>query len=379
MPIYSRNSVGSDITITANENYSFSDMGRILVESAQNDMLVFNAALKNDFKENAAIREGTMVSSELSSFREFSVKEAWGNLKAKLKKLWEKIKGVFRQVYAKLTVWLVRNGKAFVALHRKTLANKTGLDSVKIPKYYARKSGAFEKDLAGEIKKDFDDKFGEKGFGTIAGTTDRRTAEAQTNEMLTKVLKAVGGGETTADGFAEAYKKAVFTEMTDTTWGEVKKAVGSLEALFTNISGRSDAIKKLKKQEKDADKAIRAAISTLNSKEKKAEDNIKGSGENFKSASTTCSAFERAITLCTRSQIAAIKTSVQQDRMVVGKLVAASPNKESALMEQMAWFEGADDFATQEDIPAEEVNAEDIQSDPDVVVNIEVEPEECNG
>lgn len=379
MPIYSRNSVGSDITITANENYSFSDMGRILVECAQNDMLVFNAALKNDFKENAAIREGTMVSSELSSFREFSVKEAWGNLKAKLKKLWEKIKGVFRQVYAKLTVWLVRNGKAFVALHRKTLANKTGLDSVKIPKYYARKSGAFDKDLAGEIKKDFDDKFGEKGFGTIAGTTDRRTAEAQTNEMLTKVLKAVGGGETTADGFAEAYKKAVFTEMTDTTWGEVKKAVGSLEALFTNISGRSDAIKKLKKQEKDADKAIRAAINTLNSKEKKAEDNIKGSGENFKSASTTCSAFERAITLCTRSQIAAIKTSVQQDRMVVGKLVAASPNKESALMEQMAWFEGADDFATQEDIPAEEVNAEDIQSDPDVVVNIEVEPEECNG
>ena len=379
MPIYSRNSVGSDITITANENYSFSDMGRILVECAQNDMLVFNAALKNDFKENAAIREGTMVSSELSSFREFSVKEAWGNLKAKLKKLWEKIKGVFRQVYAKLTVWLVRNGKAFVALHRKTLANKTGLDSVKIPKYYARKSGAFEKDLAGEIKKEFDDKFGEKGFGTIAGTTDRRTAEAQTNEMLSKALKAVGGGETTADGFAEAYKKAVFNEMTDTTWGEVKKAVGSLEALFTNISGRSDAIKKLKKQEKDADKAIRAAINTLNSKEKKAEDNIKGSGENFKSASTTCSAFERAITLCTRSQIAAIKTSVQQDRMVVGKLVAASPNKESALMEQMAWFEGADDFATQEDIPAEEVNAEDIQSDPDVVVNIEVEPEECNG
>lgn len=379
MPIYSRNSVGSDITVTANENYSFSDMGRILVECAQNDMLVFNAALKNDFKENAAIREGTMVSSELSSFREFSVKEAWGNLKAKLKKLWEKIKGVFRQVYAKLTVWLVRNGKAFVALHRKTLANKTGLDSVKIPKYYARKSGAFEKDLAGEIKKEFDDKFGEKGFGTIAGTTDRRTAEAQTNEMLSKALKAVGGGETTADGFAEAYKKAVFNEMTDTTWGEVKKSVGSLEALFTNISGRSDAIKKLKKQEKDADKAIRAAISTLNSKEKKAEDNIKGSGENFKSASTTCSAFERAITLCTRSQIAAIKTSVQQDRMVVGKLVAASPNKESALMEQMAWFEGADDFATQEDIPAEEVNAEDIQSDPDVVVNIEVEPKECNG
>ena len=102
MPIYARNSLGSDVKITANENYSYADMGRILSECVQNDQTLFNAVLLNDFKENAAIREGTMVSSELQSFREFSVKEAWGGLKKKLQKLWEKIKGVFRQVYAKL-------------------------------------------------------------------------------------------------------------------------------------------------------------------------------------------------------------------------------------------------------------------------------------
>lgn len=69
MPIYARNSLGSNEKITANENYSYADMGRILSECVQNDQTLFNAVLMNDFKENAAIREGTMVSSELQSFR----------------------------------------------------------------------------------------------------------------------------------------------------------------------------------------------------------------------------------------------------------------------------------------------------------------------
>lgn len=373
MPIYSRNSIGSVATVAANENYSYADMGRILVECVQNDMTVFNAALLNDFKENSAIREGTMVASELTSFREFSVKEAWGNLKEKLKKLWEKIKGVFRQVYAKLTVWLVRNGKAFVALHRKTLANKTGLNDVKIPKYLKRNEAVFKLDIAGSLRDRFD-KF--MTGATIAGTTDRRSAEDQASSMLKTALGSHAKGEVTASNFAEEFKKAAFDEMTDTTFG----AIGvPLETMYSNITGKSKAIKELKDAERKVDKAIRDAIKTLDSKEKKAEDANKGGGENYKSASTTCSAFERAITLATRAQIQAIKTGVQQDRMVIGKLAAASPNKESALLEQMAWFEGADDFDTQEDIPADEINASDVQSDPDVVVNVEVEPEdECN-
>lgn len=369
MPIYSRNSVGSDITVTANENYSFSDMGRILVECAQNDMLVFNAALKNDFKENAAIREGTMVSSELSSFREFSVKEAWGNLKAKLKKLWEKIKGVFRQVYAKLTVWLVRNGKAFVALHRKTLLNKTGLNNVKIPKYLKRKPGFDPAAPASKLTKQATN-FASLNFKTqYAGGTD------SVDEKLKSLLADTGvGKDVTPDNYAKAFKDAAFEEMTDTTFGAINVP---LEKMFDNITSKSSSIKDLKKAEREADKAIKAAIKSVNSLEKKEEDQEQKSM--YKSASMVCSAFERAISLVTRCAIQTIKTSVQQDRMVIGKLAAASPNKESALMEQMAWFEGADDFATQEDIPPEEVNAEDIQSDPDVVVNIEVEPEECNG
>lgn len=368
MPIYSRNSVGSDITITANENYSFSDMGRILVECAQNDMLVFNAALKNDFKENAAIREGTMVSSELSSFREFSVKEAWGNLKAKLKKLWEKIKGVFRQVYAKLTVWLVRNGKAFVALHRKTLTNKAGLSKVKIPSYKLRTANY---DKIVNATKDFGPKIRMYISGSKSGDIGAGEIKAETvaNEMLSSVVSGA-----TVENYGESAKKAAFEEKTNTTFGDLHL---DLNKLFDNITSKSSAIKDLKKAERETDKSIKSALSAL----KEAEGKATGEAETrpYKRASATISGYERAITVATRTAISIIKLGVQQDRMVIGKLAAASPNNESALLEQMAWFEGADDFATQEDIPAEEVNAEDIQSDPDVVVNIEVEPEECNG
>ena len=376
MPIYSRNSVGSDIHITANENYSYADMGRILVECTQNDMIVFNAAMRNDFKENAAIREGTMVSSELTTFREFSIKEAWGNLKAKLKKLWEKIKGVFRQVYAKLTVWLVRNGKMFVAMHRKTLANKTGLDKVKIPKYLVKKTEFWNKDRVDILTKgitQYIDHINAGEYDNNKGTEAMSSVEAWANTELNKIISG-----SNVSNFAEEFKKAAFEEKTDTTWGDIKSAAGGIEGLFTNITSKSDAIKKLKKNESNVDKSIKSVLRMLSKKEAEYEKKETGSGAPYKRLSTAVSGYERTLTLLTRSEIQAIKTSVQQDRMVVGKLAAASPNNENALLEQMAWFEGADDFATQEDIPAEEINADDVRSDPDVVVNVEVEPSECN-
>lgn len=372
MPIYARNSLGSNEKITANENYSYADMGRILSECVQNDQTLFNAVLLNDFKESTAIREGTMVSSELQSFREFSVKEAWGNLKAKLKKLWEKIKGVFRQVYAKLTVWLVRNGKAFVAMHRKTLANKTGLGECKIPKYLKRTN--FDVTSAPEkIRQkatEFMDGRAESGGGSS-------NSDEVVNSLLRRTLGTSNNPNVTASNYAEAFKKEAFTELTDKKFSELGVTV---EQLFNNITSKSKAIKDLKDAEKKVDKSIKEMIKKLDSKASEANKKEAGSGDSYKNASTTCSAYERAITISTRCAIQAIRTGVAQDRMVVGKLVAYSPKSENAIYEQMAWLEGADDFAEVDEIPAEEINADDVQSDPDVEINVTVDDDgnECS-
>lgn len=376
MPIYSRNSTGGIATVAANENYSYADMGQILVECVQNDMTVFNAALLNDFKENSAIREGTMVSSELMAFREFSVKEAWNNLKEKLKKLWEKIKGVFRKVFAQLTVWLVRNGKAFVAIHRKTLSTKAGLGDCEIPKYKKFKSDfanrSHANDLATRAKNTIESY--KNDASNVQKTEHNESAEKFTNFLLNEMVPGA-----TVSNFAEKYKEAAFeSEQTNVKWSALSSRVGGLEGLFTNITAKSDALKKLKKQERDTDKAIKSLLKTLSKKESEADKNESGSGASYKLASNVISGFERALTLVTRATIQAIKFSVSQDRMVVGKLAAYSPTKESALLEHVAWCEGADDFATQEDIPAEEIDAPDVQSDPDAAVVININADECD-
>lgn len=362
MPIYSRDSIGSGLKVVANENYSYADMGRILSECVQNDMTLFNAVLKNDFQENAAIREGTMVSSELTAFREFSAREAWRSLKAKLQKLWEKIKGVFRQVYAKLSVWLVRNGKAFVAMNRKVLANKAGLNDCEIPKYrkptgwdYTAAALTLANTAKGYINGR--DKSGDIGAGEIK-VDDKR------NELLSSVVSGA-----TAENYAEKFKDKAFEAETDTTWGKI----GNLEALFAKITSKSDALKKLKKCEKETDKSIRSMISSI---EKASSDAEKVAQNAFKRASATCSAYESAVTMTCKNAIACIKFDVAQSRQIVGKLVAYSPKKESALMQELAWLEGADDFATMEDIPASDAEDEDVAGDPDVQVNIEVEDDE---
>ena len=375
MPIYSRNSVGSAIHIAANENYSYQDFGRVLVESVQNDMIVFNAALRNDFKENAAIREGTMLASELTSFREFSVKEAWANLKEKLKKLWEKIKGIFRQVFAKLTVWLVKNGNAFVAMHRKTLASKPNLGKTKVPKYLKAKDNAFSSNLAQPIIDEYKNNF----KATAVASVKEYDANVNLNKYLSKALPGVS--DVTADNFAEKAKEYYFEEMKDTTFASIGV---SLESLFNNITSRSKRIKDLKKAEKDFDAAVKKAIKKLDDEAKNAEkasDDTSKENENsgntptmYKNASKCVSNFERAVTIATKANINAIKTSVKQDRMLVGLLAAASPTQEAYFI--MA--EGADDFDSQEDYSPEEINDPEVQADPDVVINVNVDDDECD-
>lgn len=379
MPIYARNSLGSNIKVVANENYSYADMGRILSECVQNDMTLFNAVLLNDFKESTAIREGTMVSSELTAFREASIKGAWASLKAKLQKLWEKIKGVFRSVYSKLTVWLVRNGKAFVGMHRKTLANKPRMDACKLPKVYVPTDFLKNENLSAGLAKTF----GEDIEKLKGGDSDDRGADAITVSLL---QKSIDDASSTSD-YKKKFKEKAFEKKENTTWGAVKGSYGgSVDGLLGYISSASKGIKDLKDAEKKADKSIKDAIGYLKKAAANAEKEEKGSGASYKNASACCSAYERAISIVTACEIGAIRTQIKQARMIAGALVAYNPNgsenanNESAILQETAWLEGADDFATVDDIPAEEIKADDVQSDPDVEINVTVDDDgnECS-
>lgn len=372
MPIYSRNRVGGvGATVTANESYSDHDIGRIMYESAINQDRIFNAALARDFKEIDGTRNGTMLESELTAFREFSVKEAWANLKAALKKFWEKIKGVFRAAYAKLSVWVVRNGKAFVKLHRKAILAANVKDT-KIPKYRKRKGAAIDdslqkaakaldidKALAGGVA-DASDAVKAK-LGTVIGKTSCDPADFRT-EYMDYMFEAVQSDETC--GSLGLDSTGAKTKLMDIVCGTASDA----------------STKDLQKAAKAADKHLAKLIKDIDSAAAKATKDLEGDAKTAKAdqygnASKYVSAEQTATAAITKAQISAIKFSIKQARMVLGKMVAAGSGakNEGALDEMSCWFEGADDFDSHEDVDPAEINAEDVASDPDVVVNIDVE------
>lgn len=367
MPIYSRNRVSG--TVIASENYTDRDFGRIMYECALNDQKVFNAAIANDFREISAVREGTMLESELVSFREFSAREAWEGLKKKVKKLWEKIKGVFRAVFAKLSVWFVRNGKAFVKLHKKYLISKSGLDDCEIPRYRAKKSRF--SDLVGDaLTKD------ERSL-TFENVVDKGNyGDKDASDMTEAMFGFIIGTKCDASEFHDKFMEACFEdEETNVEYRDIKSAY-PMNQMFSTIENGGKSIKDLKKAEKAADKKLSALIKKLDaaaSNEKKYSEDERKS---YTAASKYTSAAQSYVTAVIRAQIAAVKLDVKQCRMVLGKLVAYTPKSslnDSAMLESMAWLEGADDFDEVEDINPAEAEAEDVQSDPDVVVNINVD------
>lgn len=379
MPIYSTNRVsGASTSIVAAEGYTEHDFGRILSECATNDMKLFNAAIARDFQEITAMQEGTMVSSEIRALQEFSAKEAWKGLVEKLKKLWAKIKGVFRNVYAKLSLWLNRSNKLYVAQNRKYLQNKN-LTDCPLPKYLKPKG-----DYYNRIDKAISD------FGNITEDLNK-TAEDQIirtgNEKLYKDLGIQNYKEMdktpNSDEIYEGLLKAYFDkENKNLTWSNSGM---SLDTLFTNLSGSSKKLKELKKASKTVDGAFKKAISSLN-KLANSDDTKKADQKKYHDASVAVGNFQNLINATTSAFIKLTKKAISNDRGLIAALVAYDPKKpknENAVMCEFAYATGFDtlheetDDMTPEDVD-DAAECEGITVDINVSVDGDAEVGDVN-
>ena len=117
MSIYSNNRTGvaATATLVANESYKSNDIGRILYESAVNDMAFFEAVIASDFNEIKGLREGTLLEAEVAALNEASAKEFFKGMAERVKKFWAKIKGAIKAAINKLAAYVLKDGKAFVA------------------------------------------------------------------------------------------------------------------------------------------------------------------------------------------------------------------------------------------------------------------------
>lgn len=388
MPIYSTNRVsGASTSIVAAEGYTEHDFGRILSECATNDMKLFNAAIARDFQEITAMQEGTMVSSEVRALQEFSIKEAWKGIVEKLKKLWAKIKGVFRNVYAKLSLWLNRSNKLYVAQNRKYLQNKN-LTDCPLPKYLKPKGDYYNK---------IDKAIKELGDYTKL-INDLRTAD---NPSLKDIIKAmnikmlknldiqsfVGKKEfdknINADEMYEGMLKAYFSaENEKLTWGNSGM---SLDTLFTNLSGSSKKLKDLKKASKTIDGAFKKIISDIN-KMADSDSEKEVNKKKYRLASDAATTFQTCINAATSAFIKLTKKAISNDRGLIAALVAYDPKKpknENAIMCEFAYATGFDtlheetDDMTPEDVD-DAAESEGITVDINVSVDGDAEVGDVN-
>lgn len=136
MGIYSSNRSKS-MTISqipANENYTDHDFGRILYESVQNDQIIFEAMMQNDFNELNAIKEGTLLESELAALNEENKEGFFKTLWNRIQQFFAKIKGAFTSALQKISVYVLKTGKSTVKLYDETVKGKT-LESFDVGRY----------------------------------------------------------------------------------------------------------------------------------------------------------------------------------------------------------------------------------------------------
>lgn len=366
MPIFSANRVsGIGSTVVAAEGYTENDFGRILSECAINDMRLFNAAIARDFKEAQAMQEGTMMQSEIQALQEFSIKEAWKGLKEKIKKLWAKIKGIFKSVYAKLSLWLVRNNKAYIAMHRKELLTKN-CSACKCPKFrnpkrdYLAAIAVVDNIKIADLKKAAEFLKGE-ALDEIVKLIGSSAKEANISDReYSDTLKEIDSmEEVSADKVYESLMEELFEKPNENlTFGETIYN-GSARALMDNLSASSNSLKTLKKMNAGIDKIFKNILKKLNDAEKKAES---GSSEQkgYSLASKFISKFQTVSNALISGCIKVVRKGINNDRGLIATLVAYNPKApvNDAAMLEFAYMAGHDAFFLEtEDMTDDDVEA----------------------
>ena len=123
MGIYSRY-MEQEYDVQANESY-VGTLGcyNALIDMERNNRAIFEAGIARDFQEAVMVNEGASE-EELLAFTEASLGGVISSLKAMLKKIWEKIKGVFNTFLKKLDTVIIRDNKKFVEKYQRQVRTK---------------------------------------------------------------------------------------------------------------------------------------------------------------------------------------------------------------------------------------------------------------
>ena len=358
MGIYSTNRLSSTKSSAMRPDISYrgsAAVARCMYESTLNDITLGESLLMQDFQEARAIREGTVMRSELCSIHEASLEGFFKKAKEMLKKLGEKIMGIFRTVYAKLTQWFVRYGKAYVAMHRKTVMNKN-IKNLTIKKYRKPKSDFKLESLSAGIEpriKKIADQISSKKLGM-----DNTSEENDFKQHV--VERILGTDKTSSSEYTEYIMNLAFEEEDDIDGSKFNSSM--LTRLLDTVEEGRKPIRDLKKTEEKLVKAIKKVQGDLDKfeKELKKVDEDKRSNSEKSNASLIdrvrayLTAVQTAVNTITAGSIKVVKFDIKQCRSAIAQIVAYSPKlHENNLYLIEAAEDAEDEFDEEMESPAE--------------------------
>lgn len=358
MGIYSPNRSGAMVMEQSETNYDYSpiDLGRMMYESACNDMIVFEAVLASDFTEIRSLSEGTLLESEIKEHNKKSVKELISKLKERAKKIWEAVKGAIRNAMGKLRAYCMGDGKKFVAAYRSAMSNNHDGD------FEVKAKVRDSNGVLGLIKADIEG-LKKTIYNTYGGN------KVNKSEIVAKHLGSLVG--TDAITPREYRKKIIDEGLKEITLtkgsAEIDKMLARIENVNENIRMLNDIQKRLEGEVKKIDEALREA-------EKDAEKDV--AANITRNITTLISAAENVVSVVATAAIDLVNTDVRNCRRALGVVVNTSKfkSKNESFVIEAAMAADAELDVALDFVPGDKVDEESDKAIDAIIADIEAEP-----
>ena len=250
--------LSSNYTVEAAEGYSGGIGCQIAaLEAAQTDFSFLTAFVESDAREIGMVREGAGV-EEMHAMLEGAISDAWNKLKEWVKKIWEKIKGIFKAFIARLEDFMGKNGYAYFEKYRKVLYDGTPIKDLKA-KYSKVDDAQLTTLLTGrKMETVFFN-----AFDDATVVNDDKDQSELVDEYLEKML-----GETTDK---KSFKKDFHDKCFETESTEDLDS-GKISEYVKYISNKKSIIENFEKQRDLIDKGLKKISSSIDKLASKAID-----------------------------------------------------------------------------------------------------------
>lgn len=271
MGLFGRNatSLGGHYDVVANENYRGVDGALVaLTEGYVNDQAIFEAVIGQDFAEAYALSEGC----ELELVTESALSGAFDKLRAFVKKIWEKVKGLIKSFMTKLNGVIIRDNKKFVEKYKKEVTTKN-LSKMKY-KWCDPNQNAFN--TLGNATKDYESQTINQLDKVLIKfvNAEKVNDEIDDGTMEENFLAHFVGSNTDKESFDKDIHEACFESESE----EEGLSGTRVTYLMNTLVGSSKAKEAIDNTQKDSDKFFNNLLRSIDKAQSNVQKNI-GTGK----------------------------------------------------------------------------------------------------